>query len=327
MPRVLSGIRPTGDVHLGNYVGAIRQWVADQHTHESLYCVVDLHALTERQSPAELREKTCEVAGILLASGLDPEVCAIFAQSHVPEHTELSWILSCVATVGELRRMTQFKTLSEDSDSATAGLFGYPVLMAADILLYDADRVPIGRDQRQHLELCRDIANRFNHRFGQTFTIPDAAVGRVGAMVMDLQDPTKKMSKSRSGASGMILLLEPPESMTRKIKRAVTDNESEVRYDPVGKPGVSNLLELLAVSTGEAPTALAERYTSYGDLKSDTAQALVEFLRPVNQRYQEIRAEPAWVEEVLRMGADRARSVAAVTLARAREAVGLLPYK
>jgi tryptophanyl-tRNA synthetase len=326
MPRVLSGIRPTGDVHLGNYVGAIRQWVEDQHTHESLYCVVDLHALTEHQDPGELRAKTCEVAGILLASGLDPDVCAIFAQSHVPQHTELSWMLSCIATVGELRRMTQFKTLAEDSESATAGLFGYPVLMAADILLYDADRVPIGRDQRQHLELCRDIANRFNHRYGQTFTIPDAAVARVGAMVMDLQDPARKMSKSRSGPSGMILLLEPPESITRKIKRAVTDNESEVRYDPVDKPGVSNLLELLSVSTGKSPTELADDYTSYGELKSDTGQAVVEFLRPLQQRYEEIRAEPGWVEAVLRRGADKARSLAEGTLKRARESMGLLPY-
>lgn len=325
MPRVLSGIRPTGDVHLGNYVGAIRHWVDDQHTHDSLYCVVDLHALTEHQDPGELRAKTREVAAILLASGLDPDVCAIFAQSHVPEHTELSWMLSCVATVGELRRMTQFKTLSEDSESATAGLFGYPVLMAADILLYDTDRVPIGRDQRQHLELCRDIANRFNHRYGQTFTIPEAAVPRVGAMVMDLQDPARKMSKSRSGPSGMLLVLEPPESMTRKIRRAVTDNESEVRYDPTEKPGVSNLLELLSVSTGDSPADLAGKYTSYGELKSDAAQAVVEFLRPLNERYQEIQADPAGVEEVLKKGAERARSLAAVTLTRAREAMGLLP--
>ena len=323
---MLSGIRPTGDVHLGNYVGAIRHWVDDQHTHESLYCVVDLHALTEAQAPEELRAKTSEVAGILLAAGLDPDICTIFAQSHVPEHTELSWILSCVATVGELRRMTQFKTLSEDSESATAGLFGYPVLMAADILLYDADRVPIGRDQRQHLELCRDIAKRFNHRHGETFTIPEAAVARIGAMVNDLQEPSRKMSKSRSGPQGMILLLEPPEAMTRKIKRAVTDNESEVRYDPEHKPGVSNLLELLAAATGGNPTELAGNYANYGSLKSDTAQAVVEFLRPLQQRYQEVQSDPAMVQKVLKNGADQARSIAGPTLARAREAVGLIPY-
>lgn len=325
MTRVFSGIQPTGDVHLGNYVGAIRHWVTDQHNHEALYCVVDLHSLTEPRPPEEVRSKTCEVAAILLASGLDPEVCTVFVQSHVPEHTELSWLLSCVATVGELRRMTQFKSRSDETESATAGLFGYPVLMASDILLYDADRVPVGSDQRQHLELCRDIANRFNHRYGQTFTVPEAAVARVGSMVMDVQEPTRKMSKSRSSPQGMILLLETPESMTRKIKRAVTDNESEVRYDPLEKPGVSNLLELLAVATGGAPTALGERYTSYGELKSDTAEALVEFLRPVNQRFREIQTDPGWVEDVLRKGADRARSLAAPTLTRAREAMGLLP--
>ena len=326
MTRVLSGIQPTGDVHLGNYVGAIRHWVTDQHNHEALYCVVDLHALTEPRAPEEVRNKTCEVAAILLASGLDPDVCTVFVQSHVPEHTELAWLLACVATVGELRRMTQFKSRADETESVTAGLFSYPVLMAADILMYDADRVPVGSDQRQHLELCRDLANRFNHRYGETFTIPEAAVARVGAMVMDVQDPTRKMSKSRSSPQGMILLLEPPESITRKIKRAVTDNESEVRYDPVEKPGVSNLLELLSVATGDAPARLAARYQSYGELKSDTAQALVEFLRPVHQRYQEIRAEPVWVEEVLKKGADRARALASVTLARAREAMGLLPY-
>lgn len=323
---MLSGIQPTGDVHLGNYVGAIRHWVTDQHNHEALYCVVDLHSLSEPRPPAEVRSKTCEVAAILLASGLDPDVCTLFVQSHVPEHTELYWLLSCVATVGELRRMTQFKSRSEESESVTAGLFGYPVLQAADILLYDADRVPVGSDQRQHLELCRDIANRFNTRYGRTFTVPDAAVARVGAMVMDIQDPMKKMSKSRSSPQGRILLLEPPESLTRKIKRAVTDNETEVRYDPVDKPGVSNLLELLAVATGGSPTELAEKYTSYGELKSDTGQALVEFLRPVHERYEEIRGEPLWVEEVLRKGADRARPIAAETLKRAREAMGLLPY-
>lgn len=322
----MSGIQPTGDVHLGNYVGAIRHWVTDQENHEALYFVADLHSLNEPKDPAELRRKTSELAALLLAAGLDPGLCTIFVQSHVSAHTELTWLLSCVTMFGELNRMTQFKSRSEESDSVTAGLFGYPVLMAADILLYDADRVPVGRDQRQHLELCRDIANRFNHRYGQTFTVPEASVARVGAMVMDLQDPTRKMSKSRSAPSGMILVLEPPESMTRKIKRAVTDNEAEVRYDPVEKPGVSNLLELLAVATGGAPTQLADTYTSYGELKSDTAQALVEFLRPVNERFMEIQKDPAWVEEVLRTGAERARSLASVTLARARAAMGLLPY-
>ena len=326
MTRVLSGIQPTGDVHLGNYVGAIRHWVTDQHNHDAFYCVVDLHSLSEPRAPEDVRNKTFEVAAILLASGLDPEVCTMFVQSHVPEHTELFWLLSCIATVGELRRMTQFKSRSGESESVTAGLFGYPVLQAADILLYDADRVPVGGDQRQHLELCRDLAGRFNGRYGETFTLPEAAVARVGSMVMDLQDPTRKMSKSRSSPQGKILLLEPPESMTRKIKRAVTDNETEVRYDTTHKPGVSNLLELLAVATGKSPSDLAADYTSYGQLKSDAAQAVVEFLRPVQQRYEEIRSDQVWVEEVLRKGADRARPIAAVTLARAREAMGLVPY-
>lgn len=325
MTRVLSGIQPSGDVHLGNFMGAIRHWVTDQHKYDSLYCVVDLHAITEPRDPAEVRDKTCEVASILLAAGLDPEVCTLFVQSHVPEHTELQWLLQCVATMGELRRMTQFKSRSDGNDSATAGLFSYPVLMAADILLYDADRVPVGRDQRQHLELCRDLANRFNHRYGETFTVPQAAVARIGAMVMDLQDPSRKMSKSRSGPQGMILLLEPPEGMTKKIKRAVTDNDGDVRYDPIDKPGVSNLLELLAVATDGDPTALAGSYDGYGSLKADTAAALVEFLRPMRERYEELRRDPAYVEKVLSRGAARARELAQPTVARAREAMGLLP--
>lgn len=325
MTRVLSGIQPSGDVHLGNYLGAVRHWVTDQHKHEALYCVVDLHSLTEPRPPAEVRGKTCEVAAILLAAGLDPEVCTVFVQSHVPQHTELQWLLQCVATMGELRRMTQFKSRSDGNDSASAGLFSYPVLMAADILLYDADRVPVGRDQRQHLELCRDLANRFNHRYGDVFTVPEAAVARVGAMVMDLQDPTRKMSKSRSSPQGMILLLEPPETMVKKIRRAVTDTESEVRYDPVDKPGVSNLLELLAAVTDADPTALAEKFQNYGSLKAETADALVEFLRPFQERYLQVRADPGWVESVLHRGAERARELATPTVARAREALGLLP--
>ena len=325
MTRVLSGIQPSGDVHLGNYMGAVRHWVTDQHKYEALYCVVDLHSLTEPRPPAEVRAKTGEVAAILLAAGLDPEVCTVFVQSHVPQHTELQWLLQCVANMGELRRMTQFKSRSDGNDSASAGLFSYPVLMAADILLYDADRVPVGRDQRQHLELCRDLANRFNHRYGDVFTVPEAAVARVGAMVMDLQDPTRKMSKSRSGPQGMLLLLEPPEAMVKKIRRAVTDTESEVRYDPVDKPGVSNLLELLAVATDADPTALADKYENYGSLKADVSAALVEFLRPFHLRYREVRSDPSWVESVLHRGAERARELAAPTVARAREALGLLP--
>ena len=324
MTRVLSGIQPTGELHLGNYVGAVRHWATDQHAHDSLFCVVDLHALTVEQAPADLRAKTLEVATVLLAAGLDPDVCTVFAQSHVPAHTELSWLLECVASFGELRRMTQFKDKSAGKESVRVGLFTYPVLMAADILVYRADRVPVGDDQRQHLELARDLAERFNTRYGDTFVVPDASIPRVGARVMDLQDPTIKMSKSRSSPQGKVLLLEPPESITKKIKRAVTDTETEVRYDPATKPGVSNLLELLAVATARTPTECAEGYTQYGPLKSDTAAAVVEFLRPLHERFRELAADPGHVTSVLASGADKAEALAADTLAAARAAVGLL---
>jgi len=325
--RVLSGIQPTGDIHLGNYVGAIRQWALDQHEHDAFFCVVDLHALTLDNEPDELRAKTLEAAAILLAAGLDPEVCTIFVQSHVPEHPILSWILECQAAFGELRRMTQFKdkTAAGGEGAARVGLFTYPVLMAADILLYDTDRVPVGQDQRQHLELCRDLAQRFNQRYGDTFVIPDAFIPKVGAKIMDLQDPTMKMSKSRSSPQGKVLVLEPPEAITRKIKRAVTDNETEVRYDPAAKPGVANLLELLSVATGRSPADLAGDYAQYGPLKADTAAAVVEFLRPLQTRFTELVADPSYVEDVLAAGAQKAGEVAAKTLARAQTAVGLLP--
>ena len=325
MTRVLSGIQPTGDIHLGNYIGAIRHWAADQHSNDAFYCVVDLHALTFDHDPARLAGQTLDAATVLLAAGLDPEVCTIFVQSHLPQHSELSWILECVATFGELKRMTQFKEKGGGQESVTVGLFTYPVLQAADILLYAADRVPVGDDQRQHLELARDIAQRFNHRFGETFVVPDAAIPRVGARVMDLQDPTMKMSKSRSSPQGKVLLLDPPEAVTRKIKRAVTDTETEVRHDPAAKPGVSNLLELLAVATGRTPQEAAVGYTQYGQLKSDTAAAVVEFLRPVHERYRELAADPAHVAKVLARGAEKAEAVASATLARAKTAVGLLP--
>ena len=325
MPRVLSGIQPTGDFHLGNYIGAVRQWVVDQHTYDAFYCVVDLHALTFDHDPSVLAAKTLESATVLLAAGIDPDVSTVFVQSHLHEHAELSWILECVATFGELGRMTQFKEKSEGRDSVSVGLFTYPVLQAADIVLYDADRVPVGDDQRQHLELCRDIAIRFNHRFGDTFVVPEAAIPKVGARVMDLQNPMIKMSKSRSSPQGKIDLLEPPESITRKIKRAVTDNETEVRYDRQAKPGVANLLELLAIATDTTPEKAADGYDQYGPLKADAAAAVVEFLRPVHQRFEELSKDPAHVKAVLAKGAAKARDVAAATLARAKDAVGLLP--
>jgi tryptophanyl-tRNA synthetase len=325
MTRVLSGIQPTGDVHLGNYLGAIRLWVADQHLHDAFFCVVDLHALTADHDPAELAAKTRQTATVLLAAGLDPDVCTLFVQGHVAEHSQLAWLLECTATFGELRRMTQFKDKSAGHESVSVGVFTYPVLQAADILLYDADQVPVGDDQRQHVELCRDLAVRFNHRYGEVFRVPAPSIPKVGARVMDLQEPTTKMSKSRSSPQGKIEILEPGEAVVRKIKRAVTDNDGVVAYDPLGKPGVSNLLELLAVTTGVTPAEAAERYTQYGPLKADTAEAVVEFLRPVRARYEALIADPGHVDEVLAKGAAKAEVVAAATLRRARDAVGLLP--
>jgi tryptophanyl-tRNA synthetase len=329
MTRVLSGIQPTGEKHLGNYVGALRQWAVDQHEHDAFFCVVDLHALTVEQDPAELKAATLRVAMILLASGLDPDVCTLFVQSHVPQHPQLSWLLECTAAFGELRRMTQFKdkTARGGEGAARVGLFTYPVLQAADILLYHADRVPVGEDQRQHLELCRDVALRFNQRYGQTFTIPEAAVPKVGARIMDLQEPAKKMSTSSSAPAGLVYVLEPPESIAKKIKRAVTDTDDPpvVRADREAKPGVANLLELLSVATGRPASELAGRYTQYGPLKSDTADAVVEFLRPVQQRFAELSADLGHVHAVLAKGADKAEAVAAETLGRAQAAMGLLP--
>jgi tryptophanyl-tRNA synthetase len=330
--RVLSGIQPTGDIHLGNYLGALRWWVADQHEHDSYFVLVDLHALTVPRDPGELRRKTLEGANILLAVGLDPAVCTLFAQSHVPAHSELNWLLECTASMGELGRMTQWKdkTSKGGEESARVGLFTYPVLQAADILLYDADRVPVGDDQRQHLELTRDLAVRFNRRYGDTFVVPAAAIpaaGR-GARIMDLQVPTAKMSKSAESEQGVILLLDPPEVIERKIKRAVTDADAgagAVRYDPKAKPGVANLLELLGLSTGRPPADVAASYTQYGALKADTATAVIELLHPIQERYREFVADPSVAEKALAQGAGKAEAVASATLRRARDAMGLLP--
>jgi tryptophanyl-tRNA synthetase len=332
MSRVLSGMQPTGDVHLGNYLGALRWWVSDQHVADSYYCIVDLHALTIPGDPAELRQSTMDACALLLAVGLDPAICTMFIQSHVAAHSQLAWLLECTASMGELRRMTQFKDKSQKGgeEAARVGLFAYPVLMAADILLYDADRVPVGDDQRQHLELTRDLAERWNARYGPTFVVPEAAIqgaGR-GARVMDLQDPTRKMSKSSESLQGTVLLLEDPKSIERKVKRAVTDAESgpgSVRWDRAAKPGVSNLLEILGTLTGRPPDEVATGYDQYGPLKADTAEAIVEMTRPVRERYQELVADPATVAHVFEAGAERAEAVASATLARASAAIGLLP--
>jgi len=325
MARVLSGIQPTGDIHLGNYLGAVRGWVEDQHIQDSYFCVVDLHAITVPRDPTELRARTLELTLLLVAAGLDPDVCTLFVQSHVHEHPELTWILECVASMGELRRMTQFKEKSSDAEeSARVGLFTYPVLQAADILLYDAERVPVGEDQRQHLELCRDIALRFNHRYGDTFVVPEAVHPKVGARIMDLQRPTAKMSKSADSPQGTVLVLDEPAVIERKFKRAVTDAATEVAFDPEKKPGVANLLQILAAATGRSPEDVAEGYSQYGPLKADTAAAVVELLRPVRERYTELASDPEAVRATLRQGAEKAEEVAAATLARARAAIGLL---
>ncbi len=325
MLRVLSGIQPTGDIHLGNYLGAVRGWVDDQHAQDSYFCVVDLHALTVPRDPAELRAKTLETTLLLVAAGLDPDVCTLFVQSHVHEHPELSWILESVASMGELRRMTQFKEKAkEGEESARVSLFTYPVLQAADILLYDAERVPVGEDQRQHLELCRDLALRFNHRYGDTFVVPEVILPKVGARIMDLQHPTAKMSKSADSPQGTVLVLDEPAVIERKLKRAVTDTGADVSFDPDKKPGVANLLQILAAATGRRPADVAEGYSQYGPLKADTAAAVVELLRPVRERYVELASDPEAVRATLRQGADKAEAVAAGTLARARAAIGLL---
>jgi tryptophanyl-tRNA synthetase len=298
--------------------------VADQHEADSFYCVVDLHALTVPQEPAVLRATTLELATLLLAIGIDPDIATLFVQSHLHEHAELAWIMECTASIGELRRMTQFKDKSEGTDFVSGGLFTYPALMAADILLYDTDRVPVGDDQRQHLELARDLAIRFNHRYGDTFVVPEAAIPKVGARIMDLQHPTRKMSKSTESPQGTIEVLEDLKSVEKKIKRAVTDTEAEVRFDPEAKPGVSNLLNILAACTGGDPETLAARYSQYGPLKTDTAEAVVELLRPIQERYRELSADPGEVRAILQKGAGKARAVAAPTLARAQAAIGLL---
>jgi tryptophanyl-tRNA synthetase len=324
MSRVLSGLQPSGALHLGNYLGALRSWVADQDEHEAFYAIVDLHALTLDIDPADLRARTFDTALDLLAVGLDPARSTIFVQSQVAEHTRMAWLLECTATQGELGRMTQYKEKGAGNDSVRVGLFTYPVLMAADIVLYDADRVPVGDDQRQHLELTRDLAVRFNHRYGDVLVVPEAAVPTVGARVMDLQHPERKMSKSVSSPLGTVLLADPPEEIVRKVKKAVTDTDGEVRYDREAKPGVSNLLELLAAATGARPDDLAGAYGRYGDLKAATADALVELLRPVQARRAELAADPGEVTGLLARGAAAATAVAAATYDRAAGAVGLL---
>ena len=324
MTRVLSGIQPTGDLHLGNYLGAIRNWARVQHTADAFFPVVDLHAVTVPREPGEVGQATLRLSQMLIAAGLDPGVCTIFVQSHVSEHSECAWLLECTVSFGELSRMTQFKDKSDRHEFISAGLFTYPALQAADIVLYDADEVPVGADQRQHIELTRDIAERFNSRYGPTFKLPRAVIAETGARVMDLQHPTDKMSKSLESPRGTVDLLDKPAAIAKKIRAAVTDNEADVRYDVEAKPGVSNLLSILAAATDRSPEDAAQGYTMYGPLKADTADAVIELLRPVQARFAELQADPAETSRLLGIGADKARGIAAATLERARTNLGLL---
>jgi tryptophanyl-tRNA synthetase len=341
MTRVFSGIKPTGDMHLGNLVGAVRRWAADQApvgadqaaADDRIYFVADMHAMTIPWEPAELTARTREVAMLLMAAGIDPARSLLFVQSHVGQiHGECTWLLNCVATYGELRRQTQFKDRSArggegGQESLSIGFFDYPVLMAADILLYDSDEVPVGEDQRQHVELARDVAERFNRLFGQTFVIPKATLAPAGARVMDLQDPTRKMSKSDDSSAGCVMVLDEPKVVAKKIKSAVTDSGSEVRYDPVDKPGVSNLLTIYAVTTGTTIEAAEAEFagSGYGAFKGAVADAVLAELEPLQRRYAELAADPGEVDRLLRIGADRAAAISGPVLARARNAVGLLP--
>ncbi|MEW9520691.1 tryptophan--tRNA ligase [Streptomyces tubercidicus] len=328
--RIFSGVKPTGHLTLGNYLGAVRRWAGeDQHRAEALFCVVDLHALTVEHDPARVRRLSRQAATLLLASGLDPELCTVFVQSHVDEHLRLSYLMECTASDGEMRRMIQYKEKAPAErargGSVRLSLLTYPALMAADILAYGAHEVPVGEDQTQHVELTRDLAVRFNQRYGATFVVPKATQPVVATRVMDLQDPASKMGKSHARTAGIVYLLDEPEVVRKKVLRAVTDAEPDVAYEPERRPGVANLLNVLAGCAGGDPRRLAEEYDSYGALKKDVAEAVVETLRPVRERHAELVAEPSYVDAVLRRGAERARALARPRVDAAFEAVGLLP--
>jgi tryptophanyl-tRNA synthetase len=324
--RILSGIQPTGDKHLGNYFGAIRRWVAQQDEADCFYPIVDLHAITMPQEPAELRESTLNLSALLIACGIDPDRSTLFVQSHVPEHPRLAWVLECMTPYGDLRRMPQYREKSAKDQGFGVGLLTYPCLQAADILLYQADAVPVGEDQRQHLELARDIAQRFNNRFGETFTVPQGTYPDVGAMAMDLQDPTWRMSTSSESDAGVLRLLDPLEVVRRKIKTAVTDSGREVVRAP-DKPGVTNLIEIMAATLGEPPEAVEARYDGegYGVFKADVADAVAELLAPIQERFAELRNDPGELSSILAKGAAKAHAVAAETLAHAYDRVGFVP--
>jgi len=326
MTRVFSGIQPSGDLHLGNLLGALVNWSKMQDDYDAVYCVVDLHALTLRHDPEALRAKSIEMAQLLMAVGIDPERSTLFVQSMVPQHSQLAWLMECTVSYGELSRMTAFKDKSnrDSTQFVSAGLFTYPALQAADILLYDTDVVPVGDDQRQHIEITRDIAERFNSRYGDTFVVPEHRIPPAGARVMDLPHPDRQMSKSEGDSPGTVWVLEEHKKVEKKFKRAVTDSDGEVRYDVEAKPGVSNLLDILSACTGTAPDELAGNYSQYGPLKGDTAEAVIELLKPIQERFAELQADPAETERLLRVGADKAEAIASKVLARAKQNIGLM---
>ncbi|WP_151737189.1 tryptophan--tRNA ligase [Paenibacillus tengchongensis] len=326
--KVLSGIQPSGSLTLGNYIGAIKNFVKLQKEYECYFMVVDLHAITVAQDPAALRENSEAVAALYLAAGIDPKVARVYMQSHVPQHAELGWMLTTLTAMGELERMTQFKDKSSGKDSVGAGLFVYPSLMAADILVYNADLVPVGEDQKQHLELTRDLAARFNHRFGEFFTVPEPYIPQVGARIMSLDDASKKMSKSNPNAGSYIALLDPPDVIRKKISRATTDSGREVVYDPANKPEISNLMSIYAECSGMTLQRIADQYEGqmYGGFKKNLGELLVSTLEPIQERYREIRSSGT-LPDILAQGAEQARSVASATLAGVKERMGFLPLR
>ena len=329
-PRVLSGIQPThGSFQLGNYLGAVKQWVDLQKSHDAFYCVVDLHALSSIPDPKELRKNTLASIAQLLALGVDPDHCTLFLQSHVPEHNQLAWVMECLTGFGEANRMTQFKDKSQKvgNDRIGVGVFTYPMLMAADILLYQADQVPVGEDQRQHIELTRDLATRFNSQYGKTFTLPEGYILKAGAKIYDLQDPTSKMSKSAESMNGLIEILDTPEVNVKKIKNAVTDTGREIKFDTQEKPGISNLLTIFSTLSGRTIDSIENEFDGkgYGDFKGAVAEVVVEYLRPVRQRTLELLNDPSHLSAILKAGAQKAELVAHETIANVYERIGLIP--
>jgi tryptophanyl-tRNA synthetase len=324
--RIFSGIQPTGSKHLGNYSGGFRQYRTTQEEGEAFFCIVDLHSISVEYDPVELRRTSLDLAALFFASGVDPDRSVVFCQSHVPEHCEGMWLLSAVTSYGQLQRMTQFKDKAEHREFVSAALFTYPVLMAADVLLYQAHLVPVGDDQRQHLELMRDVAQRFNARFGETFVVPEGRFPREGARIMDLQEPTMKMSTTGGTPQGTVLVLDSPEVIRKKIRSAVTDSGRDVRYDPHEKAGISNLIEIMSVATGESFDDIATRYdgAGYGQFKQDVAEAVVELLAPVQERYAAVRADEPELLRILTAGAEKARATVAPTLARIYDVMGFV---